>query len=220
MIKRLALLFFVCITGLSFSQGVHFRFTAGYTIKEIDTAGVEKISIGEVFLDKNQKNLFFYQEFPGKKQTKLRDTILSTYQSDTLAATLAIKGFYDMAIYNTILSSKLSDFGLRERGYVVNKVFEDAGKVIARYEPKDSTTFGNVELVTNSNYQLELVLVYLPDGGLVSKTFLSDYVIKKGLFVPRKIYQLAYVNKKVVKKITTLRNIKIDEEGNTHKYLD
>lgn len=203
-----------------FSQSVHNRFTAGYTVKEIDTAEVQKISIGEVFLDKNQKNLFFYQEFPEKKETKLRDTLLSTYSSDTLSATLNVGAFYDITIYNLILSSKLNDFGLKERGYKLVKVTEEEGKVVSLYSPRDPVTFGSVELVLNQQYELEVVLVYVPSGELISKTFLSDYILEHGIFVPKKIYQIAYLNGKVAKKITSLRDIKIDEKSNSHKYTD
>ena len=212
---------FVLIVSNTFAQLTpHNRFKAGFSVKEIDTAGVKKISIGEVYLDKNQRNLFFYQEFPTVKETKLRDSVLTTYQADTVVGSLVLGRFFDISIYNLMISSYLSDFGLTKRGYKLENVKEEDSYIVSIYQPKDGTYFGKVELAKDKTGNLKAVIVYSSEGVLLSKTFLSEYETIKGLKIPEKIVQFAYLEDKVAKKITTLRDVKIDEQGNSSKYIN
>lgn len=199
-------------------QSSYFRLNAKFSIKEIDTSGIQKISMGELFLDRNSHVLRFSQKFPETKEMILKDSCMKVIYKDSTFNIPSPKGLLDFNIYSIILSEKLQDFGLKEYGYKLKATKTEEGLVIYEYQavnPKSKA--GKVELVKKLS-QLEAFLVYDISGKLVSQTFFREYQNYNGLLVPHKIVQIAYFGAKQNKKITTLSEIKINENARNHLY--
>jgi hypothetical protein len=216
-IKNSCFLFFNLLYFFAFSQS-NYRLKAQYSIKEIDTSKTQKISIGELFLDKNTKCLRFVQKFPETKTYILQDSSMTIDDGKKKSSIVAPKGLIEVNIYSIILSGKLQDFGLKSFGYQLKSVKEEEGFVIMNYAPPASAkNNGKVELV-KKNGVLDSFIVYDLSGKTISQTYFREYLTINGLQIPQKIIQIVYFGTKESKKITTLKQIKLDEVGNDLMY--
>ena len=57
-----------------------------------------------------------------------------------------------------------------------------------------------------------------PDGSVISKQFFEDYTNVDGLMIPSKITQIAFINDKPEYKITTYKNIKVNNFDDQKNY--
>lgn len=194
------------------------RISAIYSIKEIDTLGQNKISMGELFFSNSSRMLRFEQKFPDCRSYILQDTILQINKQDSKQRISLTKGLIDYNVYNLILSGSLQDFGLSKSGYVLSKVREEEGQIIMEYTPpKALTTVSKIELVKKEG-KLEGFIVYNEKGALLSQTFFREYIVKDGVLIPMKIVQFVHYGNKQSKKITTLKDVKINETTRIHLY--
>ncbi len=198
----------------------HTRFTATYSTKEIDTSNIQKISIGNLYLDNTSKTLRFNQKFPDTRSYTLRDSILIVQKKDTSFKVPSPRGLLEYNIYNIILSGNLHDFGITKYGYKLKSLEEQEGLVIMHYETPISVKGRQkhtVDLVKKAG-KLDAFLVYDAKKILVSQTFFKEYIVQSGLQIPQKIVQIAHFGKKQNKKITSLSKILIDEKTNSNLY--
>jgi hypothetical protein len=194
------------------------RISATYSIKEIDTLGQNKISMGELFFSNSSRVLRFEQKFPDTRSYILQDTVLNITKQNSKQNISISKGLIDYNIYNLILAGSIQDFGLSKSGYILEKVKEEEGLIIMVYvPPKAMPTISKIELVKKEG-KLEGFIVYNEKGVLISQTFFREYVLKDGVLVPMKIIQFLHYGTKQSKKITTLKDVKINETTRIHLY--
>lgn len=220
-IKKLIpfLIIYVSLTPCSFGQSNKNRFCANYSIKEIDTLGVQKISLGEVFLDNNNKVLRFIQKFPTEQIYTLQDSILKIENKDSSYAVPSPKGLLDYNIYSIILTGKLYDFGINKTPYNLRDVREQDSLSIMTYTVKgQEDKAGKIEMIKKRG-QLDAFLVYDIQGNIVSQSYFRGYVFVSGVQIPQKIIQISTHGEKQNKKITTLKEIKINETSRNDNYL-
>lgn len=196
----------------------HYRFSSDYSIKEIDTNGVQKVSFGRVYLDRQVHALNFEQRFPTHKVYSFSDHLLSVSTADTSFGVVVPKGLFQYTIYNIILSNQLSDYGLDDSKCKLIGVSQKEGKVVRAYEFLDQS-HREMHLVKSHQDLIEVMVIFNEQGHLVSKSFFEEYQLVGGLMVPHRIVQFWYrPSGKVSKKISTLRDVILDEKSNHGHY--
>lgn len=213
--KALALLLLMC--HLMVSQS-HYRFSADYSIKEIDTNQTQKISLGKVYLDHQTKFLNFKQVFPDQKVYSFSDSVVIVSTGDTSFTGVAPKGLFQFTIYSLILTNQLDNYGLDDTKCKLINVSQKEGKVIREYVFLEGSN-RKMHLVKSDQDLIEVMLILNDEDEVISKSFLEEYHLIKGLMVPHRVVQFWYSpSRKVSKKISTLKHVILDQKTDNHHY--
>jgi hypothetical protein len=149
----------------------------------------------------------------------LQDSILKITKKDTSYTVPSPKGLLDYNIYSIILTGKLYDFGINKTPYHLKEVREEDSLSIMTYTVKgQENKAGKIELV-KKNGQLDAFLVYDTQDNIVSQSYFREYTFVSGIQIPQKIIQISTHGDKQNKKITTLKEIKINETSRNANYL-
>jgi hypothetical protein len=217
-LKKLLFLTLTLLSTLNVQAQAYFRITADFTIKEQNISGDEFYK-GKVYYDKNIDQIIYDVTFPTPQKLVVADTQIFVIENETVKSSQYTPNTNQFSIFNLTLSGDLKNFGLNKTGYTVNSVEEADGMTIIEWVPPATMTemLGKTVLSVKDG-QLFGIALFKPDGKLAGKQFFKDYVVSGGLTFPSKIIQITYYNDEEFYKITTFKNIKIDDITNEEKY--
>lgn len=204
--------FLIIISLFSFfysnSQGIADRLEADYSIKEIFENGEQSLIVGKVYFDRSSKTLTHSQSFPTQNLFVFRDSTVLLVHEDTIIRGNSSVLSINFSIYNLILNNNISDFGLQKMGFEILDVFEQEDKVISKWKyPQQSGYIA----ITQSDGWVDGAIFYGPNEKPIVKQYFRDYEKEGRIFFPSKIFEITYTKEGERKKITTHRNIKIDD---------
>lgn len=195
------------------------RIRADFTVKIKTAAGGQSLTMGQVFYDKNIKQLIYYLTFPEKEIWLTSDTVIYQIKDGAVKAKTPTFSMTEFSVFHLALNSRLQDFGLKNTTYKIENVDRDEDMVITTWAPpvKAREKLGNI-LVSVKNKQLFGVVFLDPSGNTLRKQFFEDYQVIRGLPFPGKIVEILMDTGKENYQVTTFKNIVVDELENDSKY--
>lgn len=212
--------FFVLLSGPVLGQQF-FRMKADFTIKENLPDGTQVLTMGTVYFDKNVHKIVYDLKFPQKGVYIITDSATVEITPGKPAKRTKVYNLYDFSIYNLAFSSSLHNFGLsNNQVFKLTNVERVDSMVISTWSPahkKIAEHTGDIKISTK-NRQLFGLVFFNKDGKLLSKQFFENYTRYKGLAFPGQILQIVYKDGKEYYKITTYKNIVINDTRENDMY--
>lgn len=211
MLKFLISLFFLA----SFHQvdpNLFFRISTDFVIKAKSPSGAQQLTIGELFYDKNIKQIVYNIQFPEKETWIQKDTSLYKIVDSKVVSRRTIPSGTELSIYNLVLNGDLSDYGLKKMKFAIKNVEKEGDNVISTWEPPPQLRkyLGDI-LISNSNQLLNGIVFKDRAGQVIAREFFRNYTKVKGISFPREIIKENLVNGQKIYELTTYSNIKIND---------
>ncbi len=200
-----------------------FRVKADFSIKETMRDGKSNLTMGTVYFDKTAKRLVYQIKFPEKETLVLTDSFYYRYKDGKIIEQKKAVNILSFSIFNLALSSKMSNFGLDGNpAFKLVDVTKEDSLIISTWSPaveKLKEITGNV-LISQKKKQLFGLVFFDKDGKLLSKQFYEEYKNFKGLEFPGIITQINFLDGKEFYKITTFKNVVVNDmnENNIYNY--
>jgi len=219
--KYLRLLLFsviFLIPFLDFGQKAFSRIEAEITIKEIDSTS--RITTGKMFYDKNLGSIYYSIKFPTREVVVYTDSMIYRLNNDKVVENHKSATGLKFNIFNLVLNSQMEYYGLNSSSYELVNTKNDQDQIITTWKPKfKNKKYISGKIVMSQKNKLIFGLVsFHPDGSIISKQFFEDYTNVDGLMIPSKITQIAFINDKSEYKITTYKNIKVNNFDDQKNY--
>jgi hypothetical protein len=222
--KLSSIIVFLCLlisisTGNAAAQN-YTRIQADFSVKAKSITGGQTLTMGQVYYDRNIKQLIYYVTFPEKEIWVTSDTVLYQIKEGKLISKTSTLSMSEFTVFHLALSSHLQDFGLKNTNYTASDIQRDRDLVITTWIPpaKAREKLGNI-LVSVKSKQLFGVIFQDPKGTVLRKQFFENYLLVNGLAFPGKIIEINIVNGIDSYQVTTYKNIVIDEMENDNKYF-
>jgi len=216
----LLLVVFASVLGLS-AQEINYRLVADYTIKEIGAGESKSLTIGKVFFDSNFKKLVYKISFPEPETWVITDSV--TYQIVDGVCIKKIKNNFPLnfTIFSLCLNGNLENYGLDTPGsfYELSSVDKENDMILSTWLPigKAKKIFGKVITSTKKKRLFGMAFFNSLDE-LVQKKVFNKYETIKSVQFPVEILEINYTSSGPLKKITTYRNVIINQEGYDEMY--
>ena len=107
------------------------------------------------------------------------------------------------------LNGNLEFFGLKQTPYILEEVENEDDMIVSIWNIPNSN-YGKI-MLSQKDKQLSGLISFDTDGNILSKQFFEEYSVINGFEFPNRIVQYIYVLSKKTIKLTTYRNIKINE---------
>ena len=223
MIRKTSLFFCLYFSiGYSIAQNYHYRVSADFTIKESD-GNIYNLTAGKVYYDLNNDILVYNMYFPEKVDWVVHDTSFYTFRNDLLESRYTIPKINEENILHLSLSSTLNDYGLSNTQlYKLDKVIQENDLIISTYQPKIKKLdkmLGKI-IISLKEGNFNGVVFFSPEGKILKKLIVQDFIKLKGVFLPKKILEITYINNNESYKVTSFSNFKLNEKGNNEKYYN
>lgn len=208
------LLFFVSVSSLQ--AQIFYRVECEVSIKEIHEDGKQQLMVGKVYFDKHIREIIYDIRFPQAMRFAVTDFGILSDSIQASKDKQLTQHLVDFSVFNLVLSGKLDYFGLDNTQYRLVDVKKENDMVISEWAlPEEmGSSFGNM-LVSQKDNRLYGMVSLDAEGQVVSKQFFTEYQEVDDVLFPCKLIQLSYKDGEAVdKKITTLRNIKLNTERN------
>lgn len=195
------------------------RIHADFSVKVKTASGGQSLTLGQVYYDRNIKQIIYYLTFPEREIWVTADTLVYQIRGDKLISKTATFSMAEFTVFHLALNSRLQDFGLRNTRYTVEGVTREKDMVITTWSPPEKARekLGNI-LVSVKNKQLFGVVFQDPAGTVIRKQFFEDYKVTGGLAFPGKITEINITNGIESYQVTTYKNVVADELENDSKY--
>jgi hypothetical protein len=196
-----------------------FRIRTDFVIKAKSPTGEQQLTVGELFYDKNVKQIIYRVSFPEKEIWVQKDTLLYKIVDSKVVSKQHIPAGIEFSIYNLVLNGNLADYGLRKTRFKIKKVEKGDGSVISTWEPPaESKKYLGDILLSNVNQQLNGIVFKNNAGEIITRQFFRNYIKVKGLLFPQEIVKENYVNGQKVYELTTFTNILINDLSGENIY--
>ena len=217
---RILLAFFIGVVGFDLrAQTIADRIEADYSIKEIAPDGKESLIVGKVYFDGINKTLTHSQKFPAENLFVFKDsTVLLVYEDSVMRGSSSALSI-ELSIYNLLVENSLNDFGLQRKGFQMDALTKEEDKVISDWSLPGAENAGKIR-ITQKSGQVEGVIFYDPLGKPLVQQYFRDYSQGSGVSFPMKIYEITNTPLGQNKKITTHRNIKINDFSDEDDFYD
>ncbi len=218
----LSLFLYLLLFPGSLSAQDYYRFTADFVIKEKLDDEASQLITGKVYFDKYVKKLVYEVQFPEPSVIVMQDTLLYKLRDGVVEEIKSIPPLAENSVFYQLLERKTKNFGLNDpgSGYVLSNVEKVDDQVISTYVPVEElkTIFGTV-LISIKKGQLYGVVIKSKEGEILSKQFFRKYVNVLGLEVPTEMIIFNFLpSGQTHKKITTFKNVRINENENDFMY--
>jgi len=217
--KHLFLLLLLFVSSTSFAQQFY-RIKTDFSIKQKNADNTTSLTIGTAYYDKLAKKLIYKISFPEKETWVFKDTLLYVFKNGVFFTKIKSILLPEFSIFHLALNNKLSDYGLKDSQFKIDKVEKEKSMVITTYKPspKIAKTLGNV-LVSTVDTKLNGVIFYTVKGEIASKIFYKEYKSFSGFAFPTKVTQFTYGKGESLQQ-TTYKNIVIDQmtEDDVYNY--
>ncbi len=189
-----------------------FRISTDFVIKAKSPGGAQQLTIGELFYDKNIKQIVYNIQFPEKETWIQKDTSLYKIVDSKVVSRQTIPAGTELSIYNLVLNGDLSDYGLKKMKFTIKNVEKEGNNVISTWSPPSQLRkyLGDI-LISNSNQLLNGIVFKDNSGQVIARQFFRNYIKVKGLSFPQEIIKENIVNGQKVYELTTYSNIKIND---------
>jgi hypothetical protein len=219
--KFLRFIFFSLIFFGSYSligQKAYSRIEAEITIKEIDSSS--RITTGKMYFDKNLGAIYYSIKYPSREVIVYTDTMIYKLSEGKVLQNHKSTNGLKFNIFNLVLNSQMEYYGLNSSSYELIKTKKDKDQIITTWEPKfKNKKYRSGKIIMSQKNKLIFGLVsFHPDGSIISKQFFEDYINIEGLMIPSKITQIALFKEKPEYKITTYKNIKVNNFDDQQYY--
>ena len=196
------------------------RIRADFTVKSKTSTGSQSLTVGQVFYDRNIKQLIYYLTFPDSETWITADTLVFLIENGKLISKTGTFSMAEFTVFHLALNSHLQDFGLKNTAYTALEVQREKDLVITTWTPpvKAKEKLGNI-LVSTKNKQLFGVVFQDPAGVIIRKQFFENYLRISGLSFPGKIIEINISNGIESYQVTTYKNVAVDEMENDSKYF-
>jgi hypothetical protein len=213
------LLFAVLLSGLDGRCQQYMRIHAEFSVKVKTATGGQSLTMGEVFYDRNIKQVIYYVTFPEKEIWVTSDTVVYQIRGGSLVGKTATFSIAEFTVFHLALNSRLQDFGLRNTRYTADEVSREGDLVITAWSPpvKAREQLGKI-LVSVKQKKLFGVVFQDPAGTVIRKQFFEDYQLAGGLAFPGRIVEINTTSGINSYQVTTYKNIAVDELENDSKY--
>jgi len=211
-------IFLYLISVELFSQEF-FRIEAEYSIKENSSADSPMLNMGKGYFDINNRTLLFDTKFPEKEIVLMNDSLMLKIKNDEVVEVIHSQNFIDFTIFSLILNGKLPYFGLKNTRYALTNIEKDQGMVITTWEPPDEVKeLKGKMLLSQIDKQLYGLISFDGNNKMISKQFFEEYITLDGINVPTRVTQFFYKGMEEKIKLTTYKNIKINNLENEEYY--
>lgn len=218
--QKLVLLLVFSVICLNLYAQDFFRIKSDFTVKISNSDGSKNLTKGVVYYDKNFRELIYDITFPKKEKWVSKDTLLLKFRNDSLIEKIRIPAVNEFSIFHLSLNSGLSDFGLKNSPYKINKVEKKGDLVLSYWKiPKQATDFLDHVIVAKKENRLESVIMVDNNLKIMSKQFFRNYM-KTGAFeFPQQIIQIIYdKNGKENYQMTEFKNLKTNDLSENKPY--
>jgi hypothetical protein len=191
----------------------YFRISAEFTVKIKRSDGSMNLTRGNVYYDKNIRELIYRITFPQEEQWVIRDTTLLKYRGDTLTEQVGIPSINDFTVFHLSLNAGLKDFGLKKSMFKVSKVERKNGMVLSYWKiPKKVSELISHVVVAKKENRLESVIIMGEQSRVISRQFYRDYYKIDAFEFPGQIVQILYDDEgKENYQVTEFSNIKVND---------
>ncbi len=203
------LLTFNCITA--FSQFSFSRIEADFSIKEKKNDGTMSLTMGKVFFDLNERQIVYQITFPVKEILLMKDSV--TYQIvDGVVKSQHFTGILiDFSIFNLALQGELPHFGIKNTPFKLEKTEVNQGMVLSTWiPPKRLQELQGKVMISQKNKQLFGMVSFSSKEEVIAKQFFRKYQNFQGVQFPTEVLNFTYFKGSENKKITTYRNVQIN----------
>lgn len=198
-----------------------FRLKADVSIKEKSYDGKSMLTKGKIYYDKNIKKLTYQISFPEKEKWLLTDTLMYRITTDSVFKEHTFVNIPEFSIFHISLSGNLNNFGLANSFYSISEVEKENDMVITTWQPKKEAgdKYGPIVMSQKDNKLYGIVFIN-KENKILSKHFFRDYVNINGFIFPGEVIQIVYIGDKENYKITTYKNIVLNDlqEENMYDY--
>ena len=203
---------------LYIGQKAFSRIESEITIKEIDSTN--RITTGKMYYDKNLGAIYYSIKFPNREVLVYNDSMIYRLIDDKVVGNYKSATGLKFNIFNLVLNSQMEYYGLNSSSYKLINTKNEQDQIITTWEPKfKNKKYKSGKIVMSQKNKLIFGLVsFHPDGSVISKQFFEDYNNVDGLMIPSKITQIAFINDKPEYKITTYKNIKVNNFDDQKNY--
>ncbi len=206
-------------SGLLMGQQYN-RIRADFSVKVKTASGGQALTMGQVFYDKNLRQIIYYVTFPEREIWLTADTMVYQIRNDKLVTKTATFAMAEFTVFHLALNSRMQDYGLRNTRYTASDVSKENDLVITTWSPPEKArqSLGNI-LVSVKNKQLFGVIFQNPAGVVIRKQFFEEYLVSSGLSFPGKIVEINTIEGRDSYQVTSYKNIVVDEMENDNKYF-
>lgn len=211
----------VCLLVLpNFSIGQHyFRMKADFSIKEKFNTGSYSLTMGTIYYDRTYKKIVYQVRFPEKESWVIMDTVFYKIKDNKLVLKQFIPILPASTMFESALANKLDNFGLENSFYKLEKVEKEADLVISTWMPekKLQKAMGKI-IISKKQNQLYGIAFYTPKNELVKKQIFKGYLKASGISFPEEITEILYKLGGKETKLTTFKNLVVNEMKNDAIY--
>lgn len=212
--------FLLLIPTALFSQQFFYRLSADFSIKE-KASGISSVYAGTIYYDLNTDIFVYNVFFPEKIDWVVHDTSFYTFKNNILQNRVTIPKINDVNFIHLSLTASLNDYGLKKSGlYEMKDVIYEDGLIISTYSsinPRLKESLGDIHISTKQG-NLHGVVFLNPEGDVVKKIFIENYILKEGVLIPTEILEITFKDKVENYKITKFDNVILNEEENENFY--
>jgi hypothetical protein len=215
----LFIVFAVFSFGFSSAQ-VNNRITCEFSMKEKLKDGKLSLIMGKIYYDKHIKKIVYDITFPEKEVWIMQDTFMYRIVPNQPPTTQGgMPGMVEFSIFHLALSGDLTTFGLRNSQFKIKKVEKDNGMILTHWAPPAAAKkyLGNI-IVSQKDKNLTGVAFFNKENQVISKQIFKNYTKSANLDFPTEIIQVFYVDEVESYKITTFKNILVDDSTNERYY--
>ncbi len=200
-----------------FSQ-IHSRVSADFSIKERFTDASQRLTMGKVYFDKNQNQILYHVSFPDEKFILVRDTLIAEIKNQQVISRSPSRNVVSFSVFNLAVNGRLPYYGIKKTAFELQDVKKEGEQVISTWRMPPEIVKDQGDLVLSlKNGNLQGLVTLKPDGSVFSKQLFEEYTNVNGLAFPGKVVQFMYKPAGGEVKITTYKNIKVNDfEDNTY----
>ena len=218
--RKIFLISFFLITSDCFSQVFYYRVSADISIKEVKE-DVSSLNVGKLFYDIKEDILVYNMFFPHKVDWIINDTSFYIAKDNSIIERYTIPKINSENILRLSLTNTLNDYGLIQSGYYkLTNVTNDQDMLISIYEPinnKLKKFLGKI-IISLKGGQFHGVVFFNPEGDVLKKLIIQDFILMSGIFLPKQIIEIIYKDTSESYKLTSFSNFKLNEKSNENYY--
>ena len=175
--------------------------------------------MGKVYYDKSFKQILYNINFPEAGKLVVKDSLFYRIKDEKVLSAIKSPLLPEFSIFHLSLNGNLSNYGLNDSFYKIEKVEKENNMVITTWMPdaKYRKVLGKIVMSSKSK-QLFGIAFFNPEGKLLNKQLFRKYEQMSGLSFPTEIIQISYTDAGEKKMITTYRNLVVDDLGEDTLY--
>ena len=198
-----------------------YRIKADFSIKEKTPDGKSQLIIGKVYYDKTYKKVIYNIAFPEKETIVVTDSFMIRIIDSKVIDKKRSQNTNEFSVFHLCLNGNLSNFGLKNSPYTIENIEKEKDLVITTWMPPiDYRHLLGKILLSQKEKKLFGLVLFNPKNIVVGKQFFKKYININGLEFPSEVIQITYADKQEFYKITTFKNITVDDirEDNIYNY--